>query len=71
MANVHPWFANTTIDDAASWTAEFFEETDIAEAAKVSNNPSMYIAETGWPTVCSLLDLLLRGSVPNISVAAI
>ncbi|KAJ7476006.1 glycoside hydrolase family 17 protein [Mycena latifolia] len=50
MANVHPWFADTTIDDAAAWTAEFFADTDLTAAAAVSNTPEMYIAETGWPT---------------------
>ena len=59
MANVHPWFANTTIDDAAGWTNTFFQEEDIAEAAKVSNNPQMYIAETGWPTVRAFLQPLV------------
>jgi exo-beta-1,3-glucanase (GH17 family) len=51
LANVHPWFANTTIDDAATWTYDFFQQTNVAQAATVSNNPTMYIAETGWPTV--------------------
>ena len=53
MANVHPWFANTTIDDAAGWTYTFFQDTDIAQAEALSNNPKMYIAETGWPTKSS------------------
>jgi exo-beta-1,3-glucanase (GH17 family) len=50
MANVHPWFANTTADAAAAWTADFFANTDVAPAKQLSNNPTMYIAETGWPT---------------------
>nr|GAT48749.1 glycoside hydrolase family 17 protein [Mycena chlorophos] len=50
MANVHPWFAGTTIEDAASWTFEFFVDTNIAQANNVSNKPDMSIAETGWPT---------------------
>ncbi|KIJ66917.1 glycoside hydrolase family 17 protein [Hydnomerulius pinastri MD-312] len=50
MSNVHPWFANQTIDNAAGWTAEFFQENNVALAATLSNNPKMYIAETGWPT---------------------
>ncbi|KAJ7017405.1 glycoside hydrolase family 17 protein [Mycena alexandri] len=50
MANVHPWFANTRIEDAARWTADFFASTDLAAAAALSNAPQMYIAETGWPT---------------------
>ncbi|KAG6331196.1 hypothetical protein ID866_7891, partial [Astraeus odoratus] len=32
MANVHPWFANVSIDDAAAWTYEFFQETDVSLA---------------------------------------
>ena len=51
MANVHPWFANVSATDAAGWTADFFQETDVAAAEALSNNPEMYIAETGWPTV--------------------
>ncbi|KAF9525627.1 glycoside hydrolase superfamily [Crepidotus variabilis] len=53
LANVHPWFANVSADDSASWTANFFQEVDIAQAANISNNPKMYIAETGWPTKSS------------------
>ncbi|KAL0579558.1 hypothetical protein V5O48_002438 [Marasmius crinis-equi] len=53
MANVHPWFANTTVQDAASWTNQFFEETNVGPAAKLSNKPKIYIAETGWPTKSS------------------
>lgn len=47
MANVHPWFANVSVDDAAGWTADFFQETDVDAANAVSNRPKMYIAETG------------------------
>ncbi|KAI6025910.1 glycoside hydrolase family 17 protein [Pisolithus orientalis] len=50
MANVHPWFANVSIDDAAAWTAEFFESTDVSLAQSLTNKPNMFIAETGWPT---------------------
>jgi len=53
LANVHPWFANVSIDIAASWTASFFQEIDVAPAALLSNAPKMYIAETGWPTESS------------------
>lgn len=52
MANVHPWFANVSITDAAAWTADFFATNDVAVANALSNKPQMYIAETGWPTVC-------------------
>lgn len=51
MANVHPWFANVTAQEAAGWTAEFFQDTDVAQAQLTTKKPSMYIAETGWPTV--------------------
>lgn len=47
MANVHPWFANQSIDDAAGWTWSFFEGTDVALAQSLSNKPDMSIAETG------------------------
>ncbi|KAH0833086.1 glycoside hydrolase family 17 protein [Lanmaoa asiatica] len=50
MSNVHPWFANQSIEDAAGWTATFFNETNVQPAKKLSNQPYMYIAETGWPT---------------------
>ncbi|KAJ3996235.1 glycoside hydrolase family 17 protein [Lentinula boryana] len=50
MANVHPWFANVSIDVAAGWTWDFFEGTDVALAQNLSNKPDMSIAETGWPT---------------------
>lgn len=50
MSNVHPWFADVTVDDSAAWTYEFFQETNVVPAAALSNAPTMYIAETGWPT---------------------
>lgn len=53
MSNVHPWFANTTIQAAAGWTASFFQDTNVAPAALLPNTPKMYIAETGWPTKSS------------------
>ena len=59
LSNVHPWFANTTIQDAAGWTADFFENTNVAEANSLPHRPQMYIAETGWPTVCHDSALIL------------
>jgi len=50
MANVHPWFANVSVDVGADWTYEFFEQTDVAPTTSLSNHPTMYIAETGWPS---------------------
>lgn len=51
MANVHPWFADVTVQEGASWTYEFFQQNDVALAQNLTNKPNMYIAETGWPTV--------------------
>ncbi|KAI0303562.1 glycoside hydrolase family 17 protein [Multifurca ochricompacta] len=53
MSNVHPWFANVSIDQAAGWTNEFFQQQNAQPAAALSNHPTMYIAETGWPTESS------------------
>lgn len=53
MANVHPWFANVSIDQSAGWTWEFFEVNDVQLAQSLSNTPEMYVAETGWPTKSS------------------
>ena len=56
MANVHPWFGDVSIDDAATWTWQFFQTNDVSISDEVDNKPQMYIAETGWPTVrvCAL-----------------
>ncbi|KAJ3548209.1 hypothetical protein NM688_g5326 [Phlebia brevispora] len=50
MSNVHPWFANVSIDQAAAWTASFFQETNVDDALTLPNKPQMFIAETGWPS---------------------
>lgn len=47
------WFGALAIDDAATWTYEFFQEFDVQVGAEASNDPAMYIAETGWPTQSS------------------
>jgi exo-beta-1,3-glucanase (GH17 family) len=51
MSNVHPWFANVSIDQAAAWTASFFQTTNVQPASLLPNSPKFFIAETGWPTV--------------------
>ncbi|EAU85332.2 glucan 1,3 beta-glucosidase [Coprinopsis cinerea okayama7 len=53
LANVHPWFANVSIDTSASWTEDFFQTVDVAQAQALPNRPKMYIAETGWPSKSS------------------
>ncbi|KAH8082585.1 glycoside hydrolase superfamily [Filobasidium floriforme] len=49
-ANVHPWFGNLSIADAATWTWDFYQTNDVAVAESASNKPDTAIAETGWPT---------------------
>ncbi|EJU05045.1 glycoside hydrolase [Dacryopinax primogenitus] len=53
MANVHPWFGNVAIDQAAGWTYDFFEDFDVAPSLATTNKPPVSIAETGWPTASS------------------
>jgi len=70
MANVHPWFGNVSIDQAAAWTYSFFEEQNVQPAAALSNTPTMYIAETGWPSNSSDASNANNGasaaSIPNL-----
>lgn len=61
MVNVHAWHANTTIQDAAKWTFDFFKETGVDLASPLPNKPEMYMAEVGWPT---------NSSVPVVSSSA-
>ncbi|KAJ7904780.1 glycoside hydrolase [Mycena olivaceomarginata] len=72
MANVHPWFAAQSIQDAAGWTADFFSTTNVAAANALSNKPTMYIAETGWPTKSSSAaaesDGVSDASVANLQI---
>lgn len=49
-ANVHPWFGNLSIEDAATWTWDYYQENNVAIAEAASNKPATAIAETGWPT---------------------
>lgn len=50
MANVHPWFANVTVQQGPQWTWDFFNQTDVTPANALPNKPKMSIAEVGWPT---------------------
>jgi exo-beta-1,3-glucanase (GH17 family) len=53
LSNVHAWFGGVTIDQAAGWTAQFFDENNVQVANQLPNQPKMFIAETGWPTKSS------------------
>ena len=55
MSNIHAWFANVSIDQSAGWVNEFFQENNVAVAQSLTNQPKMFIAETGWPTVRLLI----------------
>ncbi|KAF8812314.1 glycoside hydrolase family 17 protein [Phlegmacium glaucopus] len=72
MSNVHAWFANTTIQDAASWVTTFFQDTNVKPASLLPNNPKMYIAETGWPSASSDISNANNGasdaSIPNLQI---
>lgn len=57
-------FASVTIDQAAEWTASYFNVTDVGLAQSTSKKPPMYIAETGWPTVRSFSGLLAGSPKP-------
>lgn len=72
MSNVHPWFADQTVQDSAAWTNQFFKETNLDVANALPNKPTMYIAETGWPTKSSDAAHANNGksdaSVPNLQI---
>jgi len=53
MSNVHPWFAKVSVQEAAAWTADFFEVNNVVVANALPNKPEAFIAETGWPTASS------------------
>ncbi|KAI9567364.1 glycoside hydrolase family 17 protein [Boletus coccyginus] len=69
LSNVHPWFANQSIADAAAWTNTFFQETNVQAAAALPNKPHMYIAETGWPTDTSTFNYNPNDGPSTASVA--
>lgn len=50
MANVHAWFAGTTVDDAAGWVYSYTANQEPSTALQATNAPELFIAETGWPT---------------------
>jgi exo-beta-1,3-glucanase (GH17 family) len=68
MSNVHPWFANVSIDQAATWTWEFFQENNVIVTENLTNKPEMYIAETGWPSASS--DVSHESDGPSVASEA-
>jgi len=69
LSNVHAWFANTSIDDAADWVVKYFQETNVVPAAQLPNKPKMYVSETGWPTASSDLATSKNGGGADASEA--
>jgi exo-beta-1,3-glucanase (GH17 family) len=69
MSNVHPWFANQSIQDAPGWTYDFFTQTNVDFAKTLPNNPHMFIAETGWPTNTSTFNYNPNDGPSTASVA--
>jgi hypothetical protein len=63
LSNVHPWFANTTIQDASSWTMKFFQETNVQPASLLPNKVSHHDIDSGISfdiAACSPICTLLR-----------
>ncbi|KAG8858775.1 hypothetical protein FRB96_004912 [Tulasnella sp. 330] len=50
MGNIHPWFGNVAVDQAAGWTWQFWQTNNVALAAQTPNHPQTIIAEVGWPS---------------------
>jgi exo-beta-1,3-glucanase (GH17 family) len=48
MANVHPFFGGVPVDQAASWTVEFFNTHDVSLTSGTSKEA--IISEVGWPS---------------------
>jgi exo-beta-1,3-glucanase (GH17 family) len=48
MANVHPFFGGVPVDQAATWTMNFFNQHDVS-LTQGTSKPA-YISETGWPS---------------------
>jgi len=69
LSNVHAWFANTSIQDAAAWVFQFFNDTNVVAAAQLPNKPKMYVSETGWPTASSSIASAMNGGGTAASVA--
>ena len=54
MVNVHAWYANSTIQDAPTFSFDSFKKNGPDLAGLVPNKPQMYMTEVGWPTNSSV-----------------
>jgi len=64
MVNARAWQYNISIQDAAKWTFDYFNETGVTFARFLKYQPQIYMAEAGWPTNSS-------SSVVNPSAASV
>lgn len=48
MANIHPFFAGVTVEEAAGWTWSFWQNHNVPLTA--GTNKGQIISETGWPS---------------------
>ncbi|KAJ5099429.1 glucan endo-1-3-beta-glucosidase btgC [Penicillium argentinense] len=48
MSNVHPFFAGVNVDNAASWTWDFWQNHDVSLTK--GTNKKQIISEVGWPS---------------------
>jgi exo-beta-1,3-glucanase (GH17 family) len=68
MANIHPFFAGVTAEEAADWTYTFWTGHDTILKTDISKN---IISETGWPstggTDCGAATTCTNGSVAGIT----
>ncbi|KAE8454682.1 hypothetical protein EG329_000305 [Mollisiaceae sp. DMI_Dod_QoI] len=68
MANIHPFFAGVTAEEAAGWTYTFWTGHDTILKTDISKN---VISETGWPstggTDCGAATTCTNGSIAGIT----
>ncbi|KAH7009995.1 glycoside hydrolase superfamily [Ilyonectria destructans] len=68
MANIHPFFAGVTAEEAAGWTYSFWENNN--KQFWKSDKEKNIISETGWPTSggtnCGAATTCTEGSVAGI-----
>ncbi|KAI9894610.1 MAG: hypothetical protein M1814_001965 [Vezdaea aestivalis] len=50
MANIHPFFAGQTADQAAAWAINFWQQNDVPLAQAITPPPKNIISEIGWPS---------------------
>jgi len=50
MARVDPWERVTRIQNAATWSFDFFNNTSVELAKSSFPEPEIFMAEVGWPT---------------------